>query len=677
MFLRLAFVLLTCLILGPLGRAPAAAETCESLNCDDGNPCTTDGCDEMIGCTHTLREFESCDDGLGCTTGDICLDGQCHGSTACPDDGNPCTTETCSLQGCGSFLNNDYCDDGDACTQNDMCDNGVCTAGSSTNCNDGNPCTVDSCDSADGSCEYAPASGACNDNNSCTVGEQCENGVCQGGVVASCDDGNPCTADSCVPGIGCLHPADDANACSDANVCTTGDHCSNGTCVGSAITCPDDENVCTTAFCNPVTGCGFLNNTASCNDANPCTLSDQCSGGVCAGGTPKSCNDANPCTTDTCDANTGACGHADNTAPCDDGDACTTGDACAGGICVGGAGTSCDDGNPCTTDACGVAGCTHTPDNAAVCSDGSACTTGDHCSNGACAGSAITCPDAGDPCTTPSCSPSTGCGFVANTASCDDGNPCTLNDVCAAGTCTAGVAKDCGDGNVCTDDACNPQGGECVHTPNAASCTDGDACTSGDTCADGTCHGGSGAGCDDGNPCTTDACDGVGGCTHTPDDGGVCTDGSVCTTNDHCSGGACFGDAVTCPDDDNPCTSPSCDTITGCGSVANTTSCDDGNPCTVNDACSAGTCHAGTAKVCSDGNVCTDDGCNAGDGACTHTPNTVSCSDGDACTTNDHCVDGQCQPGAALSCADDDPCTTNEVCVTGFGCQHTDRKSVV
>src|SRR5205823_9640615 len=47
----------------------------------------------------------------------------------------------------------------------------------------------------------------------------------------------------------------------------------------------------------------------------------------------------------------------------------------------------------------------------------------------------------------------------------------------------------CSDGNVCTDDACDPATG-CVNTPNTAACTDGNACTTADTCAGGVCVGG-------------------------------------------------------------------------------------------------------------------------------------------------------------------------------------------
>ena len=89
----------------------------------------------------------------------------------------------------------------------------------------------------------------------------------------------------------------------------------------------------------------------------------------------------------------------------------------------------------------------------------------------------------------------------------------------------------CEDGNACTEDACVASTG-CVHTPvSGSACDDGDACTSGDACALGTCKGGMALSCDDANACTADACAPTAGCTHTPI--APCDDGNPCTT-DYC-----------------------------------------------------------------------------------------------------------------------------------------------
>jgi MYXO-CTERM domain-containing protein len=100
---------------------------------------------------------------------------------------------------------------------------------------------------------------------------------------------------------------------------------------------------------------------------------------------------------------------------CEDGDACTTGDTCTGGACAAGVAVACDDGNPCTDDTCDAAlGCVHAP-NTMTYDDGNACTVSDVCAFGVYAGKAKACVD-GDPCTTDACDVQTGCVFkpVAN-----------------------------------------------------------------------------------------------------------------------------------------------------------------------------------------------------------------------------------------------------------------------
>ena len=44
--------------------------------------------------------------------------------------------------------------------------------------------------------------------------------------------------------------------------------------------------------------------------------------------------------------------------------------------------------------------------------------------------------------------------------------------------------------------------------------------------------------------------------------------------------GTCVGTPINC-DDGNPCTTDSCDPVTGCINTPNSNACDDGNVCTV------------------------------------------------------------------------------------------------
>ncbi len=332
-----------------------------------------------------------------------------------------------------------------------------------------------------------------------------------------------------------------------------------------------------------------------CDDGDACTTGDHCQDGACVGDAVP-CDDANACTDDACDPETGACVFTPNEAPCVSEDVCVNA-VCQGGACV--AGTElrdCDDGNPCTADSCDPAtGCVHAPDDAAACDDGLACTQSDACAAGVCVGTPVDCDDQdvctvdacvepgvdgdlvdggcvhhslaalcddGNPCTDEACDPEQGCVFPFNTAPCDDGNPCTVDDTCTDGACL-GAPLDVDDDNVCTDDGCDPASGP-FHTVNTLPCDDGDACTVGDVCADGLCTAGPDPlDCDDQNQCTSDSCDAATGCVHATTDGADCDDQDACTEGDTCHEDTCLGAAVDC-DDGNACTADSCDPADGC-----------------------------------------------------------------------------------------------------------------
>jgi cysteine-rich repeat protein len=113
-----------------------------------------------------------------------------------------------------------------------------------------------------------------------------------------------------------------------------------------------------------------------------------------------------------------------------------------------------------------------------------------------------------------------GNGVVDPLENCEDGN--YLDGDCCSARCrldAAGTACT-SDRNECTDDVCNATGG-CMHEFNTSPCEDGNACTIGDVCADGACMPGSpapaGQACThDFDPCTADVCDAAGACTHVP-----------------------------------------------------------------------------------------------------------------------------------------------------------------
>ncbi len=185
------------------------------VDCDDGSECTDDSCDPLGGCINE-PVTSACDDGDACTVGDVCDAGACtsgavddcddgnictfdfcepllgcahlptqspccQGLTSVCDDNDPCTDDLCdpATGGCAYEQNTSACDDGDPCTDGDVCAAGVC-AGQLDDCDDGNPCTDDSCSTTAG-CVQSPISGAaCDDGMACSTGDVCSAGVCAG-----------------------------------------------------------------------------------------------------------------------------------------------------------------------------------------------------------------------------------------------------------------------------------------------------------------------------------------------------------------------------------------------------------------------------------------------------------------------------------------------------------------
>lgn len=77
---------------------------------------------------------------------------------------------------------------------------------SDDDCDDGDPCTVNSCD--EGTCAASWTAGNCDDGDDCTTSDTCVNGKCVGDEIV-CDDGNSCTKDWCFTGVCTSAPLDD------------------------------------------------------------------------------------------------------------------------------------------------------------------------------------------------------------------------------------------------------------------------------------------------------------------------------------------------------------------------------------------------------------------------------------------------------------------------------------
>ncbi|MCB9787717.1 MAG: hypothetical protein H6744_13625 [Deltaproteobacteria bacterium] len=99
----------------------------KDADCDDGNACTVDGCDEATGkCANDPADGAACDDGDACTTSDTCAGTVCMGdAVTCDPSDEPCVESVCdsAVGGCVSvpMADGTPCDDEDECTENDAC----------------------------------------------------------------------------------------------------------------------------------------------------------------------------------------------------------------------------------------------------------------------------------------------------------------------------------------------------------------------------------------------------------------------------------------------------------------------------------------------------------------------------------------------------------------------------
>jgi len=212
--------------------------------------------------------------------------------------------------------------------------------------------------------------------------------------------------------------------------------------------------------------------------------------------------------------------------------------------------------------------------------------------------------------------PSQTAASTATVIACDDRRPCTLDDRCTEEGECVGTSRECpDDGDACTVEVCVSGSGRCSAVPRDCR----GPCLTGTCDPQGGCEPGpDGTTCSDENPCTADDICLAGACVgEVKEDGTPCNDVfGACTLADRCQAGFCQGDSASCPDNDGdrctiefcnfltsrcttlprlPCDAPClievCDGETGrCVPAEDGSSCDDENPCTVEDRCERGSC---------------------------------------------------------------------------------------
>lgn len=123
-----------------------------------------------------------------------------------------------------------------------------------------------------------------------------------------------------------------------------------------------------------------------------------------------------------------------------------------------------------------------------------------------------------------------------------------------------------------------------------------------------------------------------------------------CETAPHssCVDGICRPNECSDPPVPGPCAAVvECELI----DVADGTACDDGDPCTRDDACSAGVC-AGTE--CEGASLCATTRCVPDVGCVTDVvPDGTVCEERSSCAQSSHCIDGACVPACSELCFSD------------------------
>ncbi len=712
------------------GNLCTQSDTCAGLLCV-GTPIDCSGLDSTCGAgvcngatgvceVAATNEGGVCDDLNICTLTDLCVAGICQGTAVdCAAFDDVCNLGTCNaVTGvCEARPANEggACDDAVPCTAPDVCASGVC-GGPPVDCSgldDG--CNVGVCNALTGICEPSPINDglACDDLDPCTLTETCQTGVCTGGLPVDCTTASDqCNVASC-SAVGAsgncdtLTPVADNTVCDDGAFCTATDVCTAGVCTGSGDPCPgtfcnevgdvcaeclvsadcDDNNLCTDDFCT-LGACVRTNNAIVCDDADVCTVGDQCAGGFCAPGFPVDCSAvSDQCNVATCDP-AGATGNCAIITPvingtvCDDGDRCLVDDTCQAGMCVGSP-ADCSS----LDDVCNVGSCNPTNgvcqaqsrNEGGACDDGLICTTNDICVDGSCEGTL-----AGTPLvdlvlvatqSTVRVGQVVRFDLVARSATCSDLPVATVEAILAWDSTVLSLVGKIDPvqtewlGSAFPDDS----GADGLNAPFGGSVpgNDGDvlyqAVASFQTGATVTPAGTLVTTFEflalQASPTTSLALTPAQGAFTVTRVLGAASLLGVNLTGTLGTDSVVVTDCllnIDC-DDSNLCTTDTC--VGGFCQIANNLlACDDGLFCTTGDVCSGGVC-GGTGAACSlplrcsesldacvaclsaahcdDGNVCTEDVCNA-TGSCVNPNNFVSCDDGNFCTVTDVCSGGSC-----------------------------------
>ena len=229
-------------------------------------------------------------------------------------------------------------------------------------------------------------------------------------------------------------------------------------------------------------------------------------------------------------------------------------------------------------------------------------------------------------------------GNVEEGTLCNDGNPCTVGEMCTANVCEGGEPRNCDDGSACTDDTCNANG-SCEHTFNTAPCDDGNACTEDDICSEGECAGTISDVCFQGDCCEVQL---------QPGCGDVDVRECVCAVEPDCCSSAWDADCVALV------------TKSECG-ICQTSTCGD-LACDEDETCESCPLDCGACIVCGDGSCDDDETCSSCETDCGACPEPI-CGDA-VCEGEETCELCAEDCGVCPSVCGDGTCQLDESCET-------------
>ncbi|MBI1826586.1 MAG: hypothetical protein HYR83_09400 [Planctomycetes bacterium] len=250
---------------GACSVASCIAGVCNHVpkDCDDGDPCTIDSCDDMGGCIHTSK---SCDDDDPCTIDN------CDTSGECTHDPKPCgPDEVCRNGECQPVCDeNGKCETGENCSNcpkdcissHPGCGNGVCEPSLGEDCvscpadcngiqagksrtrfccgstergvNVG--CRDPRCNTNGFACSSVPVESCCGDSvcegleNPCNCAIDCGDPPAHEEPGATCNDGIDNDCDGLIDG-----EDPDCGCAASGSRCTSGVQCCSGICKGRGV----------------------------------------------------------------------------------------------------------------------------------------------------------------------------------------------------------------------------------------------------------------------------------------------------------------------------------------------------------------------------------------------------------------------------------------------------------